>query len=178
MASCRRQKADDFKQLLARYRTLPTNFVRDIIMKASKDMMNTLARSVLTLYAYDICRRYFHTKCIKAVTSAIVCSPCFPCTGIRHTRYHDGQSLVIHTCLIYRLRASFICRPDSKYTELGTYSGYCIGAACRTWGGNNSTFTTHGDFIGRHLFHHSSITGLARSAAWRANIKAFKCLKT
>ncbi|HBV52132.1 MAG TPA: citrate synthase, partial [Clostridiales bacterium] len=44
----------DFSALLARYRTLPTSFVRDIIMKApSHDMMNTLARSVLTLYAYD-----------------------------------------------------------------------------------------------------------------------------
>ena len=40
--------------MLAGYRTLPTSFVRDIIMKApSKDMMNTLARSVLTLYSYD-----------------------------------------------------------------------------------------------------------------------------
>ena len=44
----------DFKQVLNKYRTLPTNFVRDIIMKApTQDMMNTLARSVLTLYAYD-----------------------------------------------------------------------------------------------------------------------------
>ena len=43
-----------FNNLLANYRTLPTSFVRDIIMKApSQDMMNTLARSVLTLYAYD-----------------------------------------------------------------------------------------------------------------------------
>ena len=42
----------DFKKLLVDYRTLPTNFVRDVIMKApSNDMMNTLARSVLTLYA-------------------------------------------------------------------------------------------------------------------------------
>ena len=45
---------DDFCHLLSNYRTLPTSFVRDIIMKApSKDMMNTLARSVLTLYSYD-----------------------------------------------------------------------------------------------------------------------------
>ena len=45
---------DNFTNLLASYRTLPTSFVRDIIMKApSQDMMNTLARSVLTLYSYD-----------------------------------------------------------------------------------------------------------------------------
>ena len=44
----------DFKALLSKYRSLPTSFVRDIIMKApSRDMMNTLARSVLTLYSYD-----------------------------------------------------------------------------------------------------------------------------
>ncbi len=44
----------DFSALLSSYRTLPTSFVRDIIMKApSDDMMNMLARSVLTLYSYD-----------------------------------------------------------------------------------------------------------------------------
>ena len=44
----------DFIKELANQRALPRNFVRDVIMKApSKDMMNTLARSVLTLYSYD-----------------------------------------------------------------------------------------------------------------------------
>lgn len=43
-----------FPHIIGEYRTLPTSFVRDIILKApSQDMMNTLARSVLTLYAYD-----------------------------------------------------------------------------------------------------------------------------
>ena len=45
---------NNFCDVLGYYRSLPPNFVRDIIMKkASKDMMNTLARSVLMLYAYD-----------------------------------------------------------------------------------------------------------------------------
>jgi citrate synthase len=45
---------NDFKTVLYSYRPLPNNFVRDIIMKASStDMMNSLARSVLTLYSYD-----------------------------------------------------------------------------------------------------------------------------
>ncbi len=50
-----KEQLDNFTKLLADYRnSLPTNFVRDIIMEApSKDMMNTLARSVLTLYAFD-----------------------------------------------------------------------------------------------------------------------------
>ena len=45
-----RQQLREFKKMLGEYRTLPTSFVRDIILKApSADMMNTLARSVLTL---------------------------------------------------------------------------------------------------------------------------------
>ena len=52
-----KEQSKKFKELLAHYRSvLPTSFVRDIILKApSADMMNTLARSVLTLYAYDDC---------------------------------------------------------------------------------------------------------------------------
>lgn len=49
-----RDELKEFCAQLSDYRTLPTSFVRDIIMKApSPDMMNALARSVLTLYAYD-----------------------------------------------------------------------------------------------------------------------------
>ena len=49
-----KQELQEFQNLLGSYRTLPTNFVRDVIMKApGKDMMNTLQRGVLTLYGYD-----------------------------------------------------------------------------------------------------------------------------
>ena len=49
------KELEDIKDVLAFYRqNLPTSFVRDIIMKApSTDLMNTLGRSVLTLYSYD-----------------------------------------------------------------------------------------------------------------------------
>ena len=44
----------EFNDVLVSYCSLPGTFVRDIIMKApSTDMMNSLARSVLTLYSYD-----------------------------------------------------------------------------------------------------------------------------
>jgi len=49
-----KQSLTEFKSLLAQGRTLPTNFTRDIIMKApTRDMMNSLSRSVLTLASYD-----------------------------------------------------------------------------------------------------------------------------
>ena len=48
------EQLKEFKTLLASYRSLPPNFVRDMIMKSpSKDMMNSLARSVLALYSND-----------------------------------------------------------------------------------------------------------------------------
>lgn len=59
----------EFSEILANQRDLPTNFVRDVIMKApSQDMMNTLSRSVLTLYSYDENPgRHFFTKCITSM---------------------------------------------------------------------------------------------------------------
>ena len=44
----------EFCEVLGNSRTLPTNFTRDVIMKApSKDIMNSMTRSILTLAAYD-----------------------------------------------------------------------------------------------------------------------------
>ena len=49
-----KEQLDSFCQMLNEYRHLPKNFVRDVVMKApTGDMMNTLARSLLTLYCYD-----------------------------------------------------------------------------------------------------------------------------
>ncbi|MGN1193022.1 MAG: citrate/2-methylcitrate synthase, partial [Dorea sp.] len=43
-----------FKEVIAKCRTLPTNFTRDVIMKApSEDIMNSMTRSILTLASYD-----------------------------------------------------------------------------------------------------------------------------
>ena len=44
----------DFEKLLSGYRNLPTTFVKDVVMKApSPDIMNSMARGVLTLFSYD-----------------------------------------------------------------------------------------------------------------------------
>ena len=83
-----REEPTEFCQLLSSYRSLPPNFVRDVIMKKpSKDLMNTLARSVLTLFAYDdnpddtsLPER---SASVPAVGSA--CSRCCPSTVTRHS---------------------------------------------------------------------------------------------
>ena len=47
-------KHSEFKSFIGSSRTLPTNFTRDVIMKApGKDIMNTMTRSLLTLASYD-----------------------------------------------------------------------------------------------------------------------------
>ncbi|CVI65500.1 methylcitrate synthase [Clostridiales bacterium CHKCI001] len=44
----------DFCEVIGKSRILPTNFTRDVIMKApSSDIMNTMTRSILTLASYD-----------------------------------------------------------------------------------------------------------------------------
>ena len=44
----------EFKETIGACRTLPTNFTRDVIMKApSEDVMNSMTRSILTLASYD-----------------------------------------------------------------------------------------------------------------------------
>ena len=121
-----------FIDQLSFYRTLPTGFVRDIIMKApSNDMMNTLARSVLTMYSYDetpddVSIPNVLRQCIQLIAIFPLLSV-YGYQAYRH--YNDGRSLYIHqpkpelTTAENILR---ILRSDKKFT-----------------GGNNSTFTTH-----------------------------------
>ena len=49
-----KKELKEFNDLLVTYRKLPKNFVRDVIMKSpSKDIMNSIARSILMFYSYD-----------------------------------------------------------------------------------------------------------------------------
>ena len=94
-----KQQLKDFQEQLAYYRTLPTAFVRDIIMKApSRDMMNTLARGVLTLYAYDEKADDISIpNVLRQSLQLIALFPLFSVYGYQAYRhYHDGQSLFIH----------------------------------------------------------------------------------
>ena len=140
----------DFKKLLAHYRTLPTNFVRDIIMKApSADMMNTLARSVLTLYAYDEKANDISIpNVLRQSLQMVALFPLFSVYGYQAYRhYHDGQSLFIHVPdpeLSTAENILHLLRPDSKYTELEAHIlDVSLVLHAEHGGGNNSTFTTH-----------------------------------
>ena len=145
-----KEQMEDFKTLLARYRTLPTSFVRDIIMKApSRDMMNTLARSVLTLFSYD--DNASDTSIPNVLRQCLQLIALFPLLSVygyqAYSHYHDGNSFFIHNPLPELSTAENILRilrPDSKYTELeARILDLALVLHAEHGGGNNSTFTTH-----------------------------------
>ena len=136
--------------MLSKYRTLPTSFVRDIIMKApSRDMMNTLARSVLTLYSYD--DRADDISLPNVLRQCLQLISLFPLLSVygyqAYKHYHDGASLFIHPPKEEYSTAEnilHILRADSKFTPLeAKLLDTALILHMEHGGGNNSTFTTH-----------------------------------
>lgn len=141
---------DIFNHLLGGYRSLPTGFVRDIILKApSKDMMNTLARSVLTLYAYDDAAD--NTSIPNVLRQCMQLIALFPELSVygyqAYEHYYNGQSLFIHSTdpsLSTAENILRLLRPDSKYSPLeARVLDLALVLHADHGGGNNSTFTTH-----------------------------------
>ena len=150
----RQPKQDNFgyerTAYLLLFGDLPTSFVRDIIMKApSSDMMNTLARSVLTLYSYDEDAEDISIpNVLRQSMQLIALFPLLSVYGYQAYRhYHDGQSLFIHQPdprLSTAENILRILRPDCSYTELeAKVLDIALILHADHGGGNNSTFTTH-----------------------------------
>lgn len=140
----------DFQKLLGNYRTLPTSFVRDIILKApSDDMMNALARSVLTLYAYDA--KANDISIANVLRQCLQLIALFPILSVyayqAYAHYHGRKSLYIHSPKPELSTAENILhmlRPDNKYTALeAKILDVALVLHAEHGGGNNSTFTTH-----------------------------------
>ena len=145
-----RTELTEFTKMLSEYRTLPTSFVRDIIMKApSKDMMNTLARSVLTLYSYDdLADDISLPNVLRQCLQLISLFPLLSVYGYQaYKHYHDGASLFIHPPKAEYSTAEnilHILRPDSQFTPLeAKLLDTALILHMEHGGGNNSTFTTH-----------------------------------
>ena len=141
---------DDFYKMLDYYRTLPTGFVRDIIMKApSRDIMNAMSRSVLTMYSYDSnADDTSIPNVLRQCIQLIALFPIFSVYGFQAFQYyHDNQSLIIHTPkpeLSTAENILYMLRPDSKYTPLeAKLLDMALVLHAEHGGGNNSTFTTH-----------------------------------
>ena len=145
-----KKELKDFSGMLGEQRMLPRNFVRDVIMKApSKDIMNALSRSVLTLYSYDknpddISLNNVLRQCINLISE-------FPLMSVyayqAYNHYERGKSLYIHNPRKELSTAENILRllrPDKKYTALeAEILDIALILHMEHGGGNNSTFTTH-----------------------------------
>ena len=138
-----------FKETLGSLRTLPTNFTRDVIMKApSHDIMNSMTKSVLTLQAYDdnisdLSIPNVLEQCMRLISE-------FPMLAVygycAYNHYERDESMYIHfpdPSISTAENILRLLRPDKKYTEL---EAQVLDAAlvlhAEHGGGNNSTFTT------------------------------------
>ncbi|MCQ2492108.1 MAG: citrate/2-methylcitrate synthase [Lachnospiraceae bacterium] len=145
-----KEELKSFNRILGEYRQLPTNFVRDIIMKApSKDMMNTLARSVLTLFSYDDNALDISVpNVLRQCLQLIALFPILTVYGYQtYAHFYEGQSLFIHSPqedLSTAENILYLLRKDNQYTELeARVLDLCLVLHAEHGGGNNSTFTTH-----------------------------------
>ncbi|WP_343251021.1 citrate/2-methylcitrate synthase [Diplocloster hominis] len=139
-----------FRNLLAESRTLPKNFVRDVIMKASSaDMMITLSKSILTLASYDdntddLSLPNVLKQCIKLISVF----PMLAIYGYHAYGYYDcNNSFYIHNPSPELSTAENILkmlRPDQKYSALeAMVLDLALILHMEHGGGNNSSFTTH-----------------------------------
>lgn len=141
---------DEFKDMLSGMRQLPTNFVRDVIMKApSKDMMNSLSKSVLTLASYD--DQVADLSISNVLRQCLMLISEFPMMAVygyhAYNHYEKDGSMYIHRPDPNLSTAENILRmlrPDMKYTELeARVLDLALVLHMEHGGGNNSTFTTH-----------------------------------
>ncbi len=140
----------EFSATLAACRSLPSSFVRDMILKApGRDMMNILSRSVLALYAYDqnpddISVPNILRQCLSLIANFPLLSV-YGYQSFQH--YHNGQSLFIHYPkpeLSTAENLLYLLREDGGYTELeARLLDLALVLHAEHGGGNNSTFTTH-----------------------------------
>ena len=145
-----KNELERFRNELGEYRSLPTSFVRDMILKApGKDMMNILSRTVLALYAYDenpddISVANVLRQCMQLISV-------FPMLAVygyqSYQHYHCGKSLFIHLPekqLSTSENILRLLREDGSYSSLeATVLDLALVLHAEHGGGNNSTFTTH-----------------------------------
>ena len=145
-----KEQFDKFNNLLSYYRTLPDSFVRDIIMKApSRNIMNALAKEVLTLYSYD--EKAEDTSVPNVLRQCLQLIALLPVLAVYSYQafnyFHNKQSLFIHSPQMGLSTAEnilYMLRPDSQYTKLeAKLLDMALVLHAEHGGGNNSTFTTH-----------------------------------
>ena len=140
---------EDFCGQLASYRTLPTNFFRDVIMKApTRDLMNTMQRGILTLFCYDDKPDDIGLENVLRQSLQLMANmPVLAIYAYQAYRYVSGESLFIHAPrpdLSTAENFLMMLREDRHYTDLeARVLDVALVLHADHGGGNNSTFTNH-----------------------------------
>lgn len=144
------EQLNEFKQILIQSMTLPKNFTRDVILKApSKDIMNTLTKSILTLASYD--EKASDISMENVLRQSLMLISVLPMMAVYgyhgYNHYVNDESLYIHrpdpNCSMAENILRML-RPDKSYTPLeAKVLDIALVLHMEHGGGNNSTFTTH-----------------------------------
>ena len=144
------EQLQDFCGQLSSYRTLPTNFFRDVIMKApSADLMNTMQRAILTLFCYDDKPNDIGLENVLRQSLQLMSNmPVLAIYAYQAWRYSlPGESMYIHVPKPELSTAENflrLLREDGSYTELEARTlDVALVLHADHGGGNNSTFTNH-----------------------------------
>ena len=144
-----KKQLKDFQNMLAERRMLPPNFTRDVIMKApSRDMMNSITRSILQLYSYDAkADDTSIPNVLRQCLNLIAQFPMLMVYGYHAYNYKRGEDLYIYAPkpeLSAAENILMMLREDRQYTELeAKILDMAMVLHMDHGGGNNSTFTTH-----------------------------------
>ena len=143
------QELAEFNEVLNECRTIPSNFTRDVIMKApSKDIMNSMTKSILTLSSYD--ENLASTDIDNCIRQCLQLTAVFPMLAVygyhAYNHYENNGSMYIHRPkpgLSTAENFLLMLRPDMQYTELeARVLDIVLMLHMEHGGGNNSTFTT------------------------------------
>ncbi len=143
------EETEEFRRILGECRCLPTNFTRDVIMKApSKDIMNSMTRSILTLASYD--STALSGDISDSLYQCIMLIARFPMLAAyayhAYNHYENDESMYIHRPdpeLSTAENLLLMLRPDKGYTPLeAKVLDVALLLHMEHGGGNNSTFTT------------------------------------
>lgn len=144
-----REELEEFRIMLSKSRNLPTNFTRDVIMKApGKDIMNSMTRSILTLASYD--ERANSAEIEDSLRQCIQLISIMSMLAVygyhAYNHYENNESMYIHrpeASLSTAENLLSMLRPDKKYTKLeAKVLDIALMLHMEHGGGNNSTFTT------------------------------------
>lgn len=144
-----KKEEEEFFKIIGECRTLPTNFTRDVIMKApSEDIMNSMTRSILTLASYD--ENAKDTGVSNSLRQCIQLISEFPLLAVygynAYNHYEKQASMFIHhpdPKLSTAENLLMMMRPNQKYTAVeAKVLDTALILHMEHGGGNNSTFTT------------------------------------